>query len=272
MPQLANKPLTWPKRDAKQPRKLPERDEDLPPEVRAELVRLGESLREKQLQPILCLPDGTILAGERRWRAARLVGLPTIEVKIADEPLTEAQISVWQMVENMQRADLTAFEQWEGIVRLEHLHPGVLAKDLAKLLSLDPSSITRMQSPSKCIPEVQEALRAGRLTISDTYAISKLPPEDQPALLQLKLGGASRDVLEMHGRKKRAKTAPTVRTNRIRVPLVGGATVTVAGEEVSLEEAIEAMSEAMKLARAALAKGLNARTAMNVWKDVAAAG
>ena len=55
----------------------------------AELRLLGESLKVKQLQPVLARPDGTLIAGERRLRAAILVGLPELMVIISDEPLTD---------------------------------------------------------------------------------------------------------------------------------------------------------------------------------------
>src|SRR5437764_1416668 len=95
MPQLLSKPLSFLKRDRTQPRKLPENDADLTPEQRAGLISLGESLKVKQLQSILCQPDGTIIAGERRFRAAKLVGLATLEIKIADEPLSDSEKKVW---------------------------------------------------------------------------------------------------------------------------------------------------------------------------------
>ena len=49
-----------------------------------------------------------------------------------------------------------------------------------------------------------------------------------------------------------------------------GAIVTVAGDELSLEDAIEAASEAVKQMKSALAKGITAKSAMAYWKDVAA--
>jgi ParB family transcriptional regulator, chromosome partitioning protein len=98
MPQLVQKPLSWFKRNPKQPRKLPENDADLTPAQSGELTALGESLKAKQLLPVLCQPDGTIIAGERRYRAAKIVGLATLEVKIADEPLTDSQVKLCQIV------------------------------------------------------------------------------------------------------------------------------------------------------------------------------
>src|ERR1039457_463375 len=104
MPQLIAKPLSWFK---------------INPQVRkffdeADLRRLGESLKVRQLQAVLTQPDGTLIAGERRYRAALLVGLATLEVKIADETLDASQVKLWQITENIQRADLSGYEKWQG--------------------------------------------------------------------------------------------------------------------------------------------------------------
>lgn len=261
------------KRDPGQPRKLPESDDDLEPEVREVLIRLGESMRDKQLQPILYLPGFIILAGERRWRAARLVGLKEVWAVAVEEPLTPVQNRSFQIIENAHRAPLKAWEEYLALKELRELTQKPW-KDLAALLHLAPASITQLKSVEQCIPSVQEALKAGTVGKTDVYEISQLAAESQQEALDLKLKGASRDELRRHGRKKRAEGEQSgQRASRIKVPLVGGATVTVAsGEEMSLEEAVEAMSEAMKLAKAALAKGIHAKTAQSVWKDLAAAG
>jgi ParB/RepB/Spo0J family partition protein len=261
MPKLESKPLAFFKPDVGQARQT--YDE-------SELRLLGESLKERQLQPVLARPDGTIIAGNRRYRAAALVGLESLQVIIVEGELTTAQVRGIQLTENIHRSDLTPYEKWQACKELLDLN-GWQGKELAEHLHLDPSTVTRLLSPSRAIPEAQEALREGKLGISDIYAISKLPPEDQCGLLALKLSGATRDMLEQQGRKKRASAAPTVRASKIKVPLVTGQIVTVAGDEISLEEAIEAASEAVKQMKQAVAKGLIAKTAMNVWKDIAAA-
>jgi type IV secretory pathway TraG/TraD family ATPase VirD4 len=89
MPKLETKPLGWFKPDPNQPRK--QFDE-------AELRLLGESLRKKQLQPVLAKTDGTLVAGERRYRAAMLVGLASLQVIVTDEPLTEAEVRLTKAV------------------------------------------------------------------------------------------------------------------------------------------------------------------------------
>jgi ParB family transcriptional regulator, chromosome partitioning protein len=115
-------------------------------------------------------------------------------------------------------------------------------------------------------------LKAGTVSISDVYAASKLPESEQAGLLTLKLSGATRDQLEHQGRKKRAAATPTVRTSKIKYPLPTGHTVTIAGDGVSLEDAIESLQTAIKGIKKAIETGLDARTAQSVWKDMAAAG
>ena len=235
MPQLVSKPLAFFK---------------INPQVRksfdeADLRRLGESLKVKQLQPVLCQPDGTLIAGERRYRAAKLVGLATLEVKIADEQMTEPELRRWQLVENMLREDLKPIEQVDGLEELARLNPEMNNKDLAGLLNIDPSMVTRLRSVGKVIPAVRDALAAGTIGISDAYAISKLPEPQMAPMLAFKLGGASRDSIEQAGRKSRTGTAAAIRVSRIRCEVPGRrATVVVSGEAITLGDMIEAMTDA----------------------------
>lgn len=261
---LSKKPVSWLKENPNQPRK------DFND---AELRSLGASmLALGQLQPIGATPDGTILWGERRWRAARLVGIGELSVIIIDRVLSGTDSRLMALVENVHRADLTGYEKWMACYELLTLNPAWNQKDLADHLHLDPSQVTRLLSPSKCVQEVQDALKAGKITISDTYAMSKQPESEQAGLLALKLSGASRDDLERQGRSKRASGTPAVRASRIKYPLSSGQTVTVAGDGVSLEDAIEAMQTAIKAIRKAIDTGLDAKTAQAVWRDMASAG
>ena len=140
MPQFAIRPLSWFKVNSQLRKFFNE----------ADLRRLGESLKIKQLQPILAQPDGTIIAGERRYRAALLAGLPSLEVKIAEEQLEDRQIKLWQLQENMLRADLTPIEQVDGVDELARLNPGLKNLELAEKLHLDASMITRLRRVANC--------------------------------------------------------------------------------------------------------------------------
>lgn len=269
MPQLLTKPLAFLKRDPKQPRKLPDKDADLSPEQRVELTGLGESLRKKQLQPVLAQPDGTIICGERRYRAAKLVGLETLEVKIADEPLSDQQVKVWQLVENMQRQDLTAFEKWTGAYELMLMNPGWRQKDLVEALGLSESMGVRILSPSRCSVAWQKALEDGKVGLSDCYAASQLPEKDQAELLKLKLSGASRDQVAAAGRRARNGTTPAVKMAKVKCCLPGGVKIVLSGQEMSLDDTIEALAEGLKAAKKAQADGLDAKTWTAVMRDKA---
>lgn len=85
------------------------------------LAELENSIREYGvLQPLLVRPmsDGTyrIVAGERRWRAARRAGLT--EVPVIIRSLTDSEAAAIALIENLQRKDLNAIEEAVGIKRL----------------------------------------------------------------------------------------------------------------------------------------------------------
>jgi ParB family chromosome partitioning protein len=231
------------------------------------LRRLGESLKVKQLQSLLCLPDGTIIAGERRFRAAQAVGLEFLEVKIVEEKPSDSQIRVWQITENMQREDLTGFEKWTGCAELMCMNPTWQLKDLAGHLHLDPSMVTRLLAPSKCIAAVQEALASGKIGISDCYAISKLPEAEQEGLLALKLGGASRDAIEQAGRKNRKGVTKAVRLSRVKIAMPE-ATLVITGKDLGMAQVLEVLSETLKEARKA-AEQFDVKTWVSMMRDKA---
>jgi len=260
---LTSKPLSFFKADPAQPRK------DF---TEADLLSLGASMKTLgQLQPIGAKPDGTLLWGERRLRAARLVSLAELQVIITDRPLSESEIRLIQLTENMLRADLSGHEKWQGCAELMRLNPQWQLKDLAVHLHLDPSMVTRLLSPSKCVEAAQVALRDGKIGISDCYAISKLPADEQAGLLAKKLSGASRDAIEQAGRKQR--TSPTaVKVTRIKAILPSGVSIVASGEGLSLDDLIESLGEAQKEAKKAREQGLDAKTFSAVMRDKARKG
>ena len=253
------KPLNWFKLDPKQPRK--HFDE-------AGLKELGESLKSRgQLQPVLATADGTLLAGERRLRAAPLAGLTELLTIITDRMLSDSETRLLQLTENMQREDLTGYEQWLGCAELMCMHPAWQMKDLAAALNKDPSSVTRILSPSKCIPAWQDALKDGKVGVSDCYAASKISENQQAELLALKLSGASRDAIEQAGRQKRNGHTPAVKVTRLKVPLASGVTVQVSGQAITLDDAIDATLAALKAMKKAREEGLDSKTAQAVFRD-----
>jgi ParB family transcriptional regulator, chromosome partitioning protein len=217
--------------------------------LEADLRQLGESLKARQLHPVWADLEGYLLTGERRVRGALLVGLDELDCVLTDENLTETEIRLIQAEENFHRAELRPAERLEACRELLALNPNWLAKDLAKHLKVDPSMVTRIMSPLKCLPAVQEAFAAGALGFSDTYAISRASNAEQLEMLQEKLGGASRDTLAKRVRRKKPNE---VKVSRIKCELPGGITVVVSGKEISLEDFVDALLLAVKEAKAAL--------------------
>ncbi len=236
-----------------------------------ELRRLGENIKQYGLlQPLLVRKDGVLLAGERRCRAMLLMGIKEAPVIVTEKVLSDSEVRLIQLTENLHRSDLSGHEKWLACVELMGLNPAWQLKDLAEHLHLDPSMVTRLLSPSKCTPAWQEALAAGKVGISDCYAASKLDADEQAGLFALKLSGASRDAIEQAGRKSRTGPTATVKVSRIKCQVPGkGATVVVSGEAISLEDMIEAMTELLKLAKKESEKGLDAKTFERVCRDLA---
>jgi ParB/RepB/Spo0J family partition protein len=263
MTQVLKKPPAWFKPDPGQARKH---------FIESELRELGESMRIRQLQPVLASPDGTLIAGERRWRAATLVGLTSLDVIVTDEPLTQTQLRVTQLTENVHRADLTEAEKYRACEELLRLNPGWTNKDLSAHLHLSEPTVTKYLAPGRAIPEVRQALEAGQVGITTVYEIAKAPAEAQARLLQMSLAGESRDGLARHVRSAKQTAAPQTRVKRIVCPLPSGISVTVSGKELSLDELIDSLGEAQKQAKKAREDGLDAKTFTAVLKDKARKG
>lgn len=257
MATLTSKPLSWFK---------------VVPQVRrhfdeAELRLLGESLKVKQLQPVIARSDGTLIAGGRRVQSALLVGLKELEVIIEEEPLTDSQVRIFQLTENIHRADLTDAEKWRAYEELLRLNQGWTNRDLSQHLKLSESTVCKYLSPSRCIKEVQEALETGVIGITTCYEMSRVPEDQQRELLTLSQGGASRDSVAAHVRKQKKPATEAVRSKRIVCPLATGVTITVTGQELSLDDLIEAFALAQKEVRKAREQGLDSRTFGAVMRD-----
>ncbi|MDR1242162.1 MAG: ParB/RepB/Spo0J family partition protein [Deltaproteobacteria bacterium] len=149
------------------------------------LYDLADSIRiQGLLQPILVrplpndLPAQTashyeIVAGERRWRAAKLAGLTELPVLIKE--LTEAQAAALALIENLQREDLNPMEEALGLQRLKDDF-GLSQDDLAKQLGKSRSSVANSLRLLTLSENAQKNLRDGK--ISPGHARALLAFED----------------------------------------------------------------------------------------------
>ena len=163
--QITTKPLRWFKR-GKHARIDPGR-------LKPNYGNSANQLKVRQLHALFAQPDGTIITGYRQFLAAELVGLESLDVKIPDAELSDADVKACQLVENMHRRDLTDYEKWVAFTDWLAMRPDAEQKDLAAEVALDASTITRYTTMSMLIPEVQEAFKNGLFGIGVGYSIAK---------------------------------------------------------------------------------------------------
>ncbi len=121
------------------------------------LEELADSLRQVGvLQPLLVVKKGEyyeIVAGERRWRAAKLAGLKEVPVIVRD--LSAQEIDEISLIENLQRQDLNAIEEAQAFKRLKEEH-GMTDDQIAEKVSKSRAAITNSMRLLKLDNRVQE--------------------------------------------------------------------------------------------------------------------
>ena len=130
------------------------------------LDELAASIREHGVvQPLILRPRGEgydLVAGERRWRAARLAGLKTVPALVRD--FTEAQVMEIALIENLQREDLNPMEEAQAFRRLTEEF-GLNQEELAKRLGKSRPQITNTLRLLNLSPSVQDLVAAGQVSM-----------------------------------------------------------------------------------------------------------
>ena len=169
-----------------------------------ELESLSQSVRANGvLSPILVRAVANdryeIVAGERRWRAARLAGLTEIPALVRDA--NDPQALELALIENLQRADLNPIEEAAGYRQLIEEHgfsQDALAQRLGKARPTLANSLRLLTLPDS----VQAMVRDGRLSAGHARALAALPHAraDEIARATVARGLSVRDVERLAGR------------------------------------------------------------------------
>ncbi len=141
------------------------------------LEELAESIKQKGvLQPIILRKDLSggyiIVAGERRWRAAKMAGLKKIPAIVMDINKEES-IEV-ALVENIQRDDLGALEMAEAFQRLIEEF-GYTQEALASRIGKDRATVANYLRLLNLPQQVKDILRKGQLSMGHARALLSLP-------------------------------------------------------------------------------------------------
>ncbi|MCC6934565.1 MAG: ParB/RepB/Spo0J family partition protein [Candidatus Yanofskybacteria bacterium] len=206
------------------------------------LTELSRSIRKfGVLQPLLVskieedLPRGRavkyqLIAGERRWRAAQMAGLPQVPVIIRDDlapggssqPSQRLEVA---LIENIQREDLNAIEQAEAYTRLAGEF-GLTQQEIAEKVGKSREAVANIMRLMNLPKYIKDATRAG--SISGTAARALLSFQDEAAQRQayeqLTAGGFSTKDVEYAASAAKAavgrrKASHSARFEELRVNL-----------------------------------------------------
>ena len=139
------------------------------------LKELAASIKEQGIiQPIIVHRAGggyELIAGERRWRAARLAGLSTIPALVKEA--TKREVLEMALIENIQREDLNPLETAEAYKRLQDEFK-ITQEDLAKRVGKERSTITNFLRILGLPKEIKQELARGFLTMGHAKALLSL--------------------------------------------------------------------------------------------------
>lgn len=155
---------------------------DMKPEA---LEGLAESIRAQGVvQPIVVRPtaDGyEIVAGERRWRAARMAGLKRIPAIVREIP-DQAALAV-ALIENIQRADLNPLEEASALQRLQKEYK-LTHQQCAQAVGRSRAAVSNLLRLLDLNEDVQTLLRDGKLEMGHARALLALQGVEQSRFAQ----------------------------------------------------------------------------------------
>jgi ParB family transcriptional regulator, chromosome partitioning protein len=180
-----------------------------PRQVMGDLSELMASVAEKGvIEPLIVRPRGgrfQIIAGERRYHAAVQVGLRELPVVVRDSD--DAEVMELALVENLQRKDLTAFEEAEALQQLaqkcRYTH-----EDMARKLGKSRTSITESLSLANMPEEVRNICRLADISSKSTLLqiVRQGDPQKMLGLVEKMVtqGGVTRQEVRKETAKPKA--------------------------------------------------------------------
>ena len=184
------------------------------------LLALADSIRHNGvLSPILVARDGrryTIIAGERRWRAARLANCPTIPAIVRDWDDVRRQEAA--LVENIQREDLNAIEEARGIRRLMEecaLTQEVVAERIGRSRSAVANILRLLNLPER----IQNAVIEGTLSAGHARVLAGIDDAELQSGLFAKTMQFGWSVRQPEAPAKKAQTEKKEKPEPVALPI-----------------------------------------------------
>lgn len=175
----------------------------------ASLAELAASIASQGVvQPIVVTPreggDFTIVAGERRWRAAAQAGLEEVPV-VVRRVESDGELLEMALVENLQRADLNPVEEAEAYQRLAGEF-GLKQEEIAQRVGKSRSQVANTLRLLALPAEVLEYLRSGQLTAGQARPLLALSGPDEQVRMARRATRAKLSARELETAARRSKS------------------------------------------------------------------
>lgn len=184
----------------------PNRDQPRKTFNQESLEELAESIKTYGvIQPIVVSRQNGyygIVAGERRWRAAKIAGLEEIPAIIRDDD--EQVNKEIALIENIQREDLNPFEKALGIRRLMDKY-GMTQEQVAKKLGKSRSSISNTVRILYLAPDVLELVKQGKLTEGHCKALAGIEDAERQYAAALRMVDRGESVRQAESKNRITK-------------------------------------------------------------------
>ncbi len=180
------------------------------------IASLAESIREHgMLQPILVrpLPIGgyQIVAGERRWRAARMLGLDEVPVNIRE--LSDSETMQIAVIENLQRENLNPVEEANGYNELIEKY-GMTQEKVAQMVGRSRSSIANSVRILSLPENVLDMIADGRLSMGHAKALLGFENKELLTSTAEKACDGGMTVRQVENISQKPDTKPSKTTDR----------------------------------------------------------
>lgn len=159
---------------------------------KVKLQELADSMKQHGLiQPILVRADPTeadvyhLVAGERRVKAAELIGWETIPGRVIAGKIADEELNELRLVENLQRVDLTPWEEASQLADLRALHPDDRIEDLADRLGKSPTWAAQRLAIGKLCPELRKMVEEQDWPLGHIVELARLPLSIQPGMAEV---------------------------------------------------------------------------------------
>jgi ParB family transcriptional regulator, chromosome partitioning protein len=221
------------------------------------LENLATSLRTRgQLQSIMVRWDEAggvyrIIAGERRWRAAKMAGLTTLSAVVVDRAMEAGELLSLQTIENCLREDLRPIEQARAFKALIDLN-GWTVRQVAQELSINHSNVVRALALLELPEAVQGHVEQGDISPTTAYEVGKLEDpamQSQVAAAVMSENLTRSEVVELVQAVKARRPTPAARPEPATFDLGDGMTVVIRWKKANGIGAGQALRKALKMAQ-----------------------